>query len=547
MKILILFCLVLASFDLYSDDSTLITGQLRDIYGNIPKIAHIQVNRAYALRPEDESFLVKPDGSFSFKLANGWYSVKGTAPNMQGFPEYYSKIYCTGSPISISVSLMPNTIPNDLDSISIMTSLTAFNRNKAVTMIKQSDGTYSAEFKTDSAKFSYQVLFHSQSNKQGRSFNGTMNDEYEYDGGGDYKSVLFAKNGKVKVTFDPKLMAKENKENQVKPSFELLDNQSKDFEKIVKAINEDQSNYWKAYNLTKKNLPHNYNADSLRKEIEREIQKENRTPVKELNMLRYLYLKDFNKEINENSEKLYKTIFETINPNSLVWVYEPRDLNYLFDKIGDSKYDYIKKIYDNHNDKNVKSYMLIYQIMKAEKDKNEKEVEEKYNQIIKEYSGSVAAYEAERALNPKRKIKVGNQIPDFSFKGIDELEGKNITPETLKGKWVLIDNWATWCGPCIGELPELHKVYDKFKDKNFTVLSVSFDAQDKNVTKFRKGKFKMPWLHTFSEGVWKNEASKVFEVSGIPKPILIDPNGKIVALDGLRGEELEKTLESMIK
>lgn len=547
MKIFILICLAIASVELFSDDSTLVTGQLKDIYGNVPKIAHIQVNRAYALRPEDESFLVKPDGSFSFKLANGWYRIKGTAANMQGFPEYYTRMYCTGTPINASINLMPNTVPTDIDSISVLTSITSFMRNKAVTMIKQNDGIYTAEFKTDSAKFSYQILFHSKSNIDGRSFNGTMNDDFEYDGGGDYRSVVFPKNGQVKVTFDSKLMAAESKDTQAKPSFEFQDKQSKEVVRILKETDEDTKNYWKAFELNKKNLPHNYNFDSLRNNVKNEIEKEENLALKELKMLRYLSLKNWNNGTFEKDTKFNEIIISSIKPSSLLWGYDPRNFRSLVESLGDSKYDYIKQIYEQHNDKNVKSYMLIYLLMKAEKDKKDKEIEGLYNLLVKEYSGSVAAFEAERTLNPKRKIKVGNQVPNFSFNGIDELEGKFITSETLKGKWVLIDNWATWCGPCIGELPELHKVFDKFKDKNFTVLSVSFDAMDKQVSKFRKGKFKMPWLHAYSEGVWESEASKVFEVTGIPKPILIDPNGKIVALEGLRGEELEKTLESMIK
>lgn len=111
----------------------------------------------------------------------------------------------------------------------------------------------------------------------------------------------------------------------------------------------------------------------------------------------------------------------------------------------------------------------------------------------------------------------------------------------------MIDFWATWCGPCVGEMEALHKAYAKFKDKNFVILSVSFDASPQDVLKFRQDKWQMPWLHAFADQGFDSKMAKDFETIGIPHPILVDTAGTIVATEeDLRGESLEKTLEKYL-
>jgi hypothetical protein len=97
-------------------------------------------------------------------------------------------------------------------------------------------------------------------------------------------------------------------------------------------------------------------------------------------------------------------------------------------------------------------------------------------------------------------------------------------------------------------MEHLHKAYEKFKSKNFEILSFSFDAKPEDVVKFRKDKWKMPWHHVFLEKGFEHPVAKEFEVIGIPKPILVDGNtGKILAIEGeLRGQNLEKTLSKIL-
>ncbi|MBC8125057.1 MAG: TlpA family protein disulfide reductase, partial [Candidatus Kapabacteria bacterium] len=117
----------------------------------------------------------------------------------------------------------------------------------------------------------------------------------------------------------------------------------------------------------------------------------------------------------------------------------------------------------------------------------------------------------------------------------------------LRGKYVLIDLWATWCGPCVADMPVMERVWKRYGGSKLEIISVSLDADTNSIAMFRQKRFAMAWKHVFSSGLWQSAAAELFEVSGIPKPILVDPEGHIVAIsDGLRGEELEKTLEKYL-
>jgi len=111
-----------------------------------------------------------------------------------------------------------------------------------------------------------------------------------------------------------------------------------------------------------------------------------------------------------------------------------------------------------------------------------------------------------------------------------------------------VDFWATWCPPCRAELPGVHKAWERFKGKNFEILSLSFDRKLEDIAPFRaKPGMPMPWKHAFIENGFKHPIADAYGVVGIPKPLLIGPDGKIVATDAkLRGENLEKTLEQFL-
>jgi len=120
-----------------------------------------------------------------------------------------------------------------------------------------------------------------------------------------------------------------------------------------------------------------------------------------------------------------------------------------------------------------------------------------------------------------------------------------IALSSLKGKVVLLDFWASWCRPCRAENPNVVKLYNKYKDRGFTVYSVSLDQnKDKWIAAITKDQ--LTWSNHVSELTgWKSSAGNKYGVSSIPKTFLIDANGKIIAYD-LRGNDLEKKLSEIL-
>jgi len=171
---------------------------------------------------------------------------------------------------------------------------------------------------------------------------------------------------------------------------------------------------------------------------------------------------------------------------------------------------------------------------------DEKALKFYYDVALKFFGDTPMGKNVKERFSPIIKIAVGKAVPTFKVKSLEDTT-KFFTNDTFKGKVYLIDFWATWCGPCVGEMENLHKAYEKFKSKNFQILSLSLDQKSGDVTKFRGDKWKMPWLHTF---VTDDKAlTNAFEVIAIPRPLLVDGKGIIVAMETeLRGEQLEKTL-----
>jgi peroxiredoxin len=139
---------------------------------------------------------------------------------------------------------------------------------------------------------------------------------------------------------------------------------------------------------------------------------------------------------------------------------------------------------------------------------------------------------------------VGKQAPEIN---LPDANGKEIALSSFKGKYVLVDFWASWCRPCRMENPNVVKAFNRFKDKNFTVLGVSLDRPGEK-EQWQKAVMEdnLTWTHISDLQYWQSPVVAAYKIEGIPFNVLVDPQGKIIA-EGLRGEELEKKLESLLK
>lgn len=137
---------------------------------------------------------------------------------------------------------------------------------------------------------------------------------------------------------------------------------------------------------------------------------------------------------------------------------------------------------------------------------------------------------------------MGAEAPAIS---LPDPEGKVVTLASMKGKYVLLDFWASWCGPCRAENPNVVAAFNKFKDKNFTIFSVSLDDNKEHWLKAIKDDG-LTWTHVSDLKKWESIAARDYGVEGIPTNFLLDKDGKIIARD-LRGEALDAKLAEVLK
>ena len=154
--------------------------------------------------------------------------------------------------------------------------------------------------------------------------------------------------------------------------------------------------------------------------------------------------------------------------------------------------------------------------------------------------------EVEAALKPKDSPKmafIGQQYTDLEMADPDGKMHK-ISELVGEGKYVLVDFWASWCGPCRAEMPNVLEAYNKFHAKGFEVIGVSFDQKKEAWVKAVE-QLQMPWLQISDLKGWQCAAAPIYKIDGIPDNILIDPQGKIIDR-GLRGKALHTRLQHLI-
>ena len=217
------------------------------------------------------------------------------------------------------------------------------------------------------------------------------------------------------------------------------------------------------------------------------------------------------------------------------------------EKIRNKQLELKTDVYLKYINENPESPMLFYALQRYGGNSREdlSKTLELYKKLPADQQNSAEGTAFYKRVQGQLAITIGSIAPDFSQ---HTPQGELVALSSTRGKYVLLDFWASWCGPCRKENPHVVSAFAKFKDKGFTVFGVSLDRESQKDAwiKAIKDDGLGEWTNVSDLKFWSNEAALKYGVTGIPQNYLIDPNGKIIAKN-LRGEELHKKLEELLK
>ena len=222
----------------------------------------------------------------------------------------------------------------------------------------------------------------------------------------------------------------------------------------------------------------------------------------------------------DSMQRMFEALMNTLGGNKK----RMDSLNDVFEKPYDALMDeqdtFIKKFIRT----NINSFACLAAIQQLSPDNNIAYYKALDSTLTKQYPASVYVIHFHSNNEVMEKIAIGAMAPDIT---LPDTSGKMVSLSSLRGKYVLIDFWASWCEPCKESLPGLVKIYNEYKDKNFTVFSVSLDLFKPDWEAAIKH-FNLTWTQVSELKRWNSKVVKLYNFDGIPFTVLVSPDGKII-------------------
>ena len=288
------------------------------------------------------------------------------------------------------------------------------------------------------------------------------------------------------------------------------------------------------------------------RELRRQLKREKDPFKRQVRYLMLLHAEFLDQYLDwEPSKELAQEVIESISPTSPLLSYWPILIQGVIDSaskpdkhFGEPQKDlfelqnsagpyaeYVHALSHSHPDSSAYRTFLSSAIAWSFRQKQFETFELYYDEYMDAFKGTERAKRLEQQYNPQKRVASGSKVPDFDFVSMDD-PAVTYTPEKLLGTNYIISFWATWCGPCITKMEDLHRMHAHYEGDDFEILSVSLNFREEDARVFRADKWPMPWLNTHLND-WEPDKGVLedFELIGLPKTILVDKKGDIVAVE----------------
>jgi len=258
---------------------------------------------------------------------------------------------------------------------------------------------------------------------------------------------------------------------------------------------------------------------------------------------------------NPKDSALIVDLFEKVPPSTPLWSYLS-SIVFIIAEYTNS-FEYVEKVINSQPDPWTRGWLMLYYLPAGASKGDSIRVRNYARTIVDEFSGTQMAVMAKPFVNQEAgdqnfdlrmaRLTVGMQLPKFNFPLFGDTS-KTISNDNLLGKKYLLSFWATWCRPCIEQMPYLDSVYKKYHSKGLELLSVSLDNDLNKVQSFQTKSYAMPWLNAFAPGEFDNKFIKSLGIAGVPVEFLVDSKGVILATtNDLIKWKLDRTIANILK